>query len=179
MPPEDPQRLPVVGLVVPAGKSDLFDDTDRRLIERALREVVPGQAAALAAQRVADDKLSGVATISHTKNGVKVPRERGLHLYAIAGLWTRRVKLGRTGHVVDRLADLQAGSGEELVLIAWAAGLGDLEPRLHQVLAVRRLHGEWFSPHVTAVVAPYYHQLSHTAPSVGFADWVTATVEES
>lgn len=82
-------------------------------------------------------------------SGRAAPRQSA-HLYAIAGLWTRRVKLGRALDPRDRLATLRCGSGEELVMLAVAHGLGNYERALHTALADHRVHGEWFSPEVTA-----------------------------
>lgn len=82
----------------------------------------------------------------------KPKQDPGKHLYAIAGLWTRRLKIGRTSNVWYRLQRLQANSGEELVLLAWAKDLGDHEDRVHSHFQLFRHHGEWFTPHVTEIL---------------------------
>lgn len=77
----------------------------------------------------------------------------GLHLYVIFGVYTRRCKIGRATDVQRRLRALQSGSADTLVLWCWAKDCGDREPQLHDRFRKHRLHGEWFSPEVTALFA--------------------------
>lgn len=80
-------------------------------------------------------------------------KRTGQHLYAIAGLLSRLVKIGRTNHVYRRLCTLRAHCGEPLVVLGWAADCGELEERIHRALAKHNAHHEWFSPIVAAEIA--------------------------
>jgi hypothetical protein len=86
------------------------------------------------------------------------PRRRaakafGHNLYAIMCIETRRTKIGCTGNLGQRFDTLQACSPTRLVVYGHAAGLGFLEPVLHEFYAADRLHGEWFSSRVTEQIA--------------------------
>lgn len=98
-----------------------------------------------------------------------------VHLYLIAGMWTRRVKIGRASDVHRRWSELQAASGEDLVLYAWAKDCGDFEVPLHEHFAEHRMHGEWFSPCVTAVFASAMPH-SEYMPSIHLAEFVKTLV---
>lgn len=55
------------------------------------------------------------------------------------------VKIGLTkNRIASRLKNIQTGSAEKLELIAAVSGAIELERRLHERFAVRRLSGEWF-----------------------------------
>lgn len=76
-------------------------------------------------------------------------------IYAIVGHVTRNVKLGKTNGrtALRRMAALQMHSADTLVLLAEACKRPDRhEKHLHNFFAGYRLHGEWFSSHVTGVI---------------------------
>jgi len=64
------------------------------------------------------------------------------------------IKVGRAVDPEFRLAELQCGNPEELILLAHVSGGEALERRLHRELAEFRIRGEWFkrTPQVAAVI---------------------------
>lgn len=79
--------------------------------------------------------------------------ERGRHLYVLFGVATRRCKIGCASDVQSRFRDLRNASADDLILWAWAKDCGADEISAHYFFAEHRLHGEWFSPSVTAFIA--------------------------
>lgn len=75
------------------------------------------------------------------------------HLYLVVGVWTRRIKIGRANDAIRRYSELQAGSGEDQILYAWAHDSGYLENALHERFVDHRLHHEWFDVPVTEFFA--------------------------
>lgn len=55
------------------------------------------------------------------------------------------IKIGRSHRPYERLAAMQATSGEGLHLLGMVAGGAELERALHERFAADRLHGEWFA----------------------------------
>lgn len=56
------------------------------------------------------------------------------------------IKIGLASNVVSRVAALQTGCAQKLILLLQCKGDRDLEKSLHQKFAAHRLHGEWFRP---------------------------------
>lgn len=56
------------------------------------------------------------------------------------------IKIGRAADARVRLAEIQTGSHEELVLLATVPGGRVVERQLHQRFAEHRIRGEWFAP---------------------------------
>jgi hypothetical protein len=56
-----------------------------------------------------------------------------------------KVGLSSFGNARRRIAQLQTGASEPLLLVAVLAGGANTERHLHRRFAARRLHGEWFS----------------------------------
>lgn len=107
-----------------------------------------------------------------SEDGRRRPSE-SRHLYAIAGLWTRRVKIGRAAFVFSRLEQLQSASGEELCLLAWAADRGFREQCVHWSLREHHVHGEWFDADATTLIAAVVGgELLDLEPSLRFEHWV-------
>lgn len=76
-------------------------------------------------------------------------------IYAIVGNVTRNVKIGKTNGrtALHRMRSLQMHSADALTLLAEVGGRPDRdEKHLHNYFAGYRLHGEWFSSHVTTVI---------------------------
>ena len=92
------------------------------------------------------------------------------HLYAIAGWATRRVKIGRAAHPLQRYHEMCSTSPDPLVLLCWAENLGSLERPLHVSLDRYRLHGEWFDRDITAEIASVVTDRP-PLPSAAFARW--------
>ena len=101
------------------------------------------------------------------------------HLYAIVGMHTRRVKIGRATNVASRLRDLQAGSPDDLVVIGWASNLGEYESWIHRALRAERVRGEWFSPTIAADIVRTCEIGGCDEPSEDFAFWATYWYEAS
>lgn len=101
----------------------------------------------------------------------------GLCLYAIAGFATRRVKIGRANDVRRRLATLQSGSPDPLVLLAWSANKGPFEWMVHLHFLDLRTHGEWFAPSLTEEIATAIRFSTHRRPTPGFDRWVERVVQ--
>lgn len=97
-------------------------------------------------------------------------------VYVIRGTTTGLVKVGTSEDPERRLATLQAGSPDELVLIGTCPGGPRLERMLHGWLADDRRHGEWFAPSVRtwavvgAVVMGDLGPLELEAPSASATD---------
>ena len=67
-------------------------------------------------------------------------------VYFIAAIDTTRCKIGFTkGDPQKRLASLQTGSANELVIVAQQPGTPETERRLHEKFSAHRIHGEWFT----------------------------------
>ena len=88
----------------------------------------------------------------------------------------RMVKIGRAKDVERRLKTLQTSQALELRLIAkWPASAAQahhVESRAHARFAPARIRGEWFQPHVHAIVD--YVNSVLTAPCPGAADEIEA-----
>ena len=76
---------------------------------------------------------------------VPKPKREGQHLYVLQSRVTGAVKVGRSGDVDARLAEVQTGCPHPLRVILRAEGMGHREESVHE--AMRRYHtsGEWFS----------------------------------
>lgn len=72
-------------------------------------------------------------------------------LYAVQGEITRRVKIGRTTDMLDRMRALQACSPDVLHVIGTDTR-GMSEGAIHAALSDHRLHGEWFAPIVGEMI---------------------------
>lgn len=94
--------------------------------------------------------------------------ERGIgkHLYVLFAIHTRRCKIGRASDVKSRFVDLQNSGADDLILWAWAADCGKYEVDLHWHFQDHRLHGEWFSPEVTALIAATIPQQDTSSTSL-------------
>lgn len=101
----------------------------------------------------------------------------GDQLYAIAGVATRRVKIGRAVSAWARLEQLQSASPDPLVLLAFADGRGIYEGMLHEYWSGLRLHGEWFSPRLTEEIASRLRTIESPYPSEDFTGWVDLCAE--
>ena len=67
-------------------------------------------------------------------------------IYFIKNVVNGQIKIGFADSPNKRLADLQTGSTDKLVLIRAIDGDKTTEADLHAKFAVHRLQGEWFSP---------------------------------
>lgn len=67
-----------------------------------------------------------------------------IRLYFIQGKLSGRVKIGISFDPPGRLAALQIGSGEELVLLGHVSGSKEDERNIHETFKRYRIHGEWF-----------------------------------
>ena len=67
-------------------------------------------------------------------------------IYFIKNVVNGQIKIGFAGSPNKRLADLQTGSTDKLVLIRAIDGDKTTEAILHERFAVHRLQGEWFTP---------------------------------
>jgi len=56
----------------------------------------------------------------------------------------RRVKIGHTQDIIDRVGDLQRMNSNTLRLIGVIPGGRELESQIHDKFSGIRLHGEWF-----------------------------------
>lgn len=98
------------------------------------------------------------------------------HLYAFVGVHTRRVKIGRARNVYMRFRQVQSHCCDDLLVVGYAYDMGYLEPAVHTAFAAHRLHGEWFSPHVTAEIAAHVDMPgSLIDSSVSFERWLDRT----
>lgn len=71
--------------------------------------------------------------------------EKHGQIYFIQGDVTKRIKIGYTSNAVNmRLANLQTGCTEKLVLLLCIPGTLEEEKSLHEKFASHRLDGEWF-----------------------------------
>ena len=68
-------------------------------------------------------------------------------IYFIKNISNGQIKIGFAVKPNKRLADLQTGSTDKLILIKAIDGGPADEAALHEKFAVHRLNGEWFSPH--------------------------------
>lgn len=66
-------------------------------------------------------------------------------VYAIQAQTSRHVKFGIAGNVEQRLAELQCGNPERLVILATKPGDLSIERHIHKLLDEHRLEGEWFA----------------------------------
>ncbi len=90
------------------------------------------------------------------------------HLYALFGVHTRRVKIGRAIHPELRARSIARSSADEVVLWATAPQLGDRERAIHNRFRAHRLHGEWFTATVTQTIAARVARGDDGA----FSDWI-------
>ncbi len=67
-------------------------------------------------------------------------------IYFIKNIANGQIKIGFAENPNTRLANLQTGSTDKLVLIKSIEGDLAVEAQLHRQFAVHRLHGEWFTP---------------------------------
>jgi hypothetical protein len=67
-------------------------------------------------------------------------------IYFIKNVVNGQIKIGFADSPNKRLADLQTGSTDKLVLIRSIDGDKATEAALHERFAVHRLQGEWFTP---------------------------------
>ncbi|MDF0673749.1 MAG: GIY-YIG nuclease family protein [Nitrospira sp.] len=67
-------------------------------------------------------------------------------IYFIKNIVNGQIKIGYTDKPNKRLAELQTGSTDKLVLIRAIEGDKTAEAELHSRFAVHRLQGEWFAP---------------------------------
>ena len=88
------------------------------------------------------------------------------HLYAIRAEVTGLVKIGQSVDVPRRFIDLQNASPDRLCVLGVAEAQGFRERYLHKILHEHRLHGEWFSAHVTKGIEQ----------ATNFATWVAETI---
>src|SRR5262245_23909222 len=77
------------------------------------------------------------------------PAERSLMKYPqyVYVLLAERSGMLKVGYAADpgrRLAELQTGSPEELILMGYLPGGPELEQHIHNLLRVEHVHGEWF-----------------------------------
>lgn len=79
---------------------------------------------------------------------------KGRLLYAILSPAAGQVKFGTSSIPAERMEELQWAHGHPLELLAQVKASRADERRLHNRLAMHRLHGEWFRacPEVMAVV---------------------------
>jgi hypothetical protein len=69
------------------------------------------------------------------------------YVYFVQGEITKRIKIGfSAGWVPNRIADLQRGSSDKLILLREILGTTTLERRLHEKFSEYRSYGEWFEP---------------------------------
>ncbi len=70
------------------------------------------------------------------------------YVYFAQGAESKNIKIGWSTDLWNRLAHIQAHSGEHIVLRMHIVGedLRSLETCLHMQFGAHRLHGEWFSP---------------------------------
>ncbi len=64
-----------------------------------------------------------------------------------------RCKIGRTASVSSRRNLFQKASGEDIVVLGIAPGLGWAEKMLHAAFGLHRMHGEWFGSALTRTLA--------------------------
>ena len=94
-------------------------------------------------------------------------------LYAISGVTTGLVKIGRSLSPIARLQDMRTSSPDQLVMVAWARGMGELETDIHKRHAKERIHGEWFSARLLEKIhAAIRLDNDPSEPSDRFAFWV-------
>lgn len=110
---------------VAAIRDDLDWEIQRRIDERARREVEESVREALDADR-----------------GLK----RGAVVYFIRNVDTGLIKIGTTICLSNRLAALRLGGGSELEVLGVLPGAQTLEAEAHARWAALRVRGEWFSP---------------------------------
>jgi len=67
-------------------------------------------------------------------------------IYFIKNIANGNIKIGFSDTPNKRLADLQTGSTDKLVLIRTIEGDEAVEAALHEQFAMHRLQGEWFAP---------------------------------
>lgn len=66
-------------------------------------------------------------------------------IYFVRGKTTRRIKIGYTAsNVYRRLADLQVGSPDALLLLGVIRAPFSFEREIHKILEAYHSHGEWF-----------------------------------
>lgn len=61
------------------------------------------------------------------------------------------IKIGTTTNLTTRLAALQDGAPEDLILLGSIPGSYREEAEFHEILATHRKRGEWFEPSVEVV----------------------------
>lgn len=82
---------------------------------------------------------------SASKKGVKRKSRGERDVYFLQGVETKRIKIGVSFNVPNRMAQLV--SSEPLELLGVIKGGGEkLERELHKKFAEQRVHGEWFKP---------------------------------
>lgn len=89
------------------------------------------------------------------RNRVTIPSgQPNSGVYFVQGVDGGPIKIGYSWDVQTRVSALGVGSPVRLRVLAVIVGTGADEQELHQLLAVHRLHGEWFAPHsdVLAVI---------------------------
>ena len=91
-------------------------------------------------------------------------------IYAIRAGHEGPIKFGVSNDVEGRMATLQTGNSEQLLLIAYCAVHKQNEATIHHFLREDRLEGEWFKPtpkvlgmvkamHRQACAGPYEHSI--------------------
>ena len=73
------------------------------------------------------------------------------------------IKIGRAGDPDKRLAQLQTGSPDDLLLRDVVPGQNDLERSLHQRFAPARIRGEWFGAEYLPVILAFAQGLADDA----------------
>jgi hypothetical protein len=92
------------------------------------------------------------------KELARQPRpKRAFKTYFILGQLTEKIKIGKSFAPQARLADLQVGSPDVLILLAVIDG--DQERKFHKKFAYAHSHGEWYySPDILAFLKKKFNQ---------------------
>ncbi len=90
-----------------------------------------------------------------------IAERRGTSVYFASS--ANRIKIGWSGQVATRLAQLQTGNPDPVRLLATMPGGRALERRLHERFADARLAGEWFAatPELMAYIELTRHDQDH------------------
>jgi|TARA_R110000824_G_scaffold188467_1_gene369788 hypothetical protein len=85
-----------------------------------------------------------------------------------------RVKVGKSGNPISRLASLQSGNPDRLQIIALAGR--DIEFELHRYLWRKRIHGEWFDIDPISAAGIDNQFPMYCCGNIGYDPWDRTTV---
>lgn len=125
---------------------DAFYMSDAELFAGLDRRTVAYLRARLVDQPEIRPTLCQAARLRAADQRAKRSPSRARYVYFIEAEVSGLIKIGSASNPQGRLAALQTGSPEPLVLLAHADGGERVERELHARFAAYRSHGEWFRP---------------------------------